>query len=337
MSNISSCSEGPRTRSKSTSNIPDILPYPGYTVTRTKSKILPRKYYEINLEDIPSDCESVDNVVDSDSDIVVLDDNQLTENDIFECENVKSFEINDSMENNDSCYSDKCIDGIWEEKSRCFDNHPFTSDFGPNIPDHSISTLDIFFCLFPKSFIETLVRQTNLYATQTKKKFEKVTFNEMKQFLGINILMGLKKSPSYRNYWSKDIAMNDPYISSIIMNRFGFLLSNLHMADNSKAPKKGEPGFDKLYKVRSLLDTLSKTFEECYKSSQFQSCDESMIKFTGRSSLKQYMPLKPIPRGYKVWVRSDKSGFVCQFQIYEGKIDQTIEKSLGTRVIKDLT
>lgn len=56
MSNISSCSEGPRTRSKSTtSNIPDILLYPGYTVTRTKSKILPRKYYEINLEDIPSD------------------------------------------------------------------------------------------------------------------------------------------------------------------------------------------------------------------------------------------------------------------------------------------
>lgn len=109
----------------------------------------------------------------------------------------------------------------------------------------------------------------------------------MKQFLGINILMGLKKSPSYRDYWSKDIAMNDPYISSImIVNRFGFLLSNLHMTDNSKAPKKGEPGFDK---VQLLLDTFSKTFDECYKPGQFQSCDESMIKFTGRSSLKQYV------------------------------------------------
>ena len=31
--------------------------------------------------------------------------------------------------------------------------------------------------------------------------------------------------------------------------------------------------------------------------------DEAMVKYKGRSSLKQYLPMKPIKRGFKVWVR----------------------------------
>ena len=63
-----------------------------------------------------------------------------------------------------------------------------------------------------------------------------------------------------------------------------------------------------------------------------------MIKFTGRSSLKQYMPMKPIKHGIKVWVLGDNSnGYFCDFQIYTGKQNGTAEKGLGARVVKDLT
>lgn len=62
-----------------------------------------------------------------------------------------------------------------------------------------------------------------------------------------------------------------------------------------------------------------------------------MIKFKGRSSLRQYMPMKPVKRGYKIWVRADSSGYMCEFQIYTGKLEQTTEKNLGQRVVKDLT
>lgn len=62
-----------------------------------------------------------------------------------------------------------------------------------------------------------------------------------------------------------------------------------------------------------------------------------MIRFKGRSSLKQYLPNKPIKRGFKVWVRADKFGFVCEFQIYVGKIDGRSEKLLGERVVRDLS
>ncbi len=45
-----------------------------------------------------------------------------------------------------------------------------------------------------------------------------------------------------------------------------------------------------------------------------------MVKYKGRSALKQYVPKKPIRRGFKVWVRADNhNGFVCDFQVYTGK------------------
>lgn len=75
-----------------------------------------------------------------------------------------------------------------------------------------------------------------------------------------------------------------------------------------------------------------------YASTKDQAIDESMIAFKGRSSLKQYMPQKPIKRGYKVWVRADAYGYICKFQIYTGKNKDTqeIEQNLGGIVVLDL-
>ncbi|XP_046687562.1 piggyBac transposable element-derived protein 4-like [Homalodisca vitripennis] len=103
-------------------------------------------------------------------------------------------------------------------------------------------------------------------------------------------------------------------------------------------PNRQDPAYDKLFKIRPFLDTLSRTFLESYQPKEFQSVDESMIRFKGRSTLKQYMPLKPVKGGYKVWVRADESGFICEFQIYTGRLrDGRAEKLLGERVVRDLT
>ncbi|XP_050305079.1 piggyBac transposable element-derived protein 4-like [Anthonomus grandis grandis] len=150
--------------------------------------------------------------------------------------------------------------------------------------------------------------------------------------------MGIKKLPSYKDYWSSRLEMRDPLISSIMSrDRFSWMLANLHLNDNSVQPGRDHQNFDKLYKLRPLLDVLSDTYKNALKPSQHQAIDESMIRFKGRSSLKQYTPKKPVKRGYKVWIRSENSGYVCQFQIYTGKIGQMTEKSLGGRVVRDLT
>ena len=64
------------------------------------------------------------------------------------------------------------------------------------------------------------------------------------------------------------------------------------------------------------------------------SVDEAMIKFKGRSSLKQYMPKKPIKRGIKMWCRADSvNGYLCNFGIYTGKTGaDTILDSIGIYV-----
>ena len=62
------------------------------------------------------------------------------------------------------------------------------------------------------------------------------------------------------------------------------------------------------------------------------SVDEAMVKFflKGCSSLKQYMPRKPIKR------RDAHNGFTCDFQVYLGASDSP-EKDLGIRATIDVT
>ncbi|XP_047105107.1 piggyBac transposable element-derived protein 4-like [Schistocerca piceifrons] len=117
----------------------------------------------------------------------------------------------------------------------------------------------------------------------------------METFLGLNILMGIKPQASYRDYWRSEPNLHDTFISSMtIVNRFGWLLSNLHLNGNSCMPN-------------------------AYHLSEYVGVDESMIKFKGRSSLKQILPRKKtIKRGYKVWMLADKSGYALKFDVHTG-------------------
>jgi len=71
-------------------------------------------------------------------------------------------------------------------------------------------------------------------------------------------------------------------------NRFGFLLSHhlYLMNDNSKESKKEQPGFDKLYKVRPIIEKFFKHSKLILNQTNIQSIHESMIRFKARCSLK---------------------------------------------------
>lgn len=227
------------------------------------------------------------------------------------------------------------------DTSLCINKNEFVEESGPNVPDSIESPTDLFLHLFPEELISHLTFHTNLYAVQQSggnHGFIPTDNKEIKVFLGINLLMGIKRLPSYRDYWSSNPLLRDEYISSAMSrDRFSWFLSNFHINDNSTQPRRNDPNYDKLYKLRPLLDTLSQTFLLSLKPHENQAVDESMIRFKGRSSIRQYMPMKPIKRGYKVWIRADSSGYVCQFQIYTGKSENTTEKNLGKRVVLDLT
>lgn len=171
-------------------------------------------------------------------------------------------------------------------------------------------------------------------------KWSPLTVPELKAFLGVSILMGIARLPSTSDYWSQQCLLGDfPIITNAFpRNCFWAIVWNLYFNDNSQAAPRGDPNFDKLHKVRPLIDKLGTKFLTLYNLHRENSIDEAMVLYKGQSSLKQYMPKKPIKRGFKVFCRCDsRNGYSCSFQLYTGKVGQATETNLGARVIKDLS
>ena len=59
--------------------------------------------------------------------------------------------------------------------------------------------------------------------------------------------------------------------------------------------------------------------------------------------MKQYLPMKPVKRGFKVWVRADAvTGYFCDFNVYTGRPssadgEEQSELGLGEQVVLELT
>lgn len=148
------------------------------------------------------------------------------------------------------------------------------------------SPIVLFLSIISVAFMEEIVFQTNLYATQTGKSYSQVTLQELYLFLTINILIRVKKLQSYRNFWSSDELLHDNYIAKQIPERFSWILSHLHLNNNTLQPRPDADNFEKLYKVRRLLSHLFERYENIFRPGKCQAIDESMIKFISRSSLK---------------------------------------------------
>jgi hypothetical protein len=91
--------------------------------------------------------------------------------------------------------------------------------------------------------------------------------------------------PNVRNYWSASLGYRQ--ISDVMSkNESERIRRFLHFADNTKMPERNDANYDKLYKLRPVIDALN---------SKSQSTK-------ARHHLKQYLPAKPHNWGYKLYV-----------------------------------
>jgi hypothetical protein len=104
-------------------------------------------------------------------------------------------------------------------------------------------------------------------------------------------------------------------------NEFYRICSALHLSDNTKQSQLSKSSKEfRLFKVFDFICLLKRNFQENFVLGTNICIEESMIKFKGRSSLKQYLPSKPIKRGYKVWCLANfVTGYSYNFDIYNGK------------------
>lgn len=95
-----------------------------------------------------------------------------------------------------------------------------------------------------------------------------------------------------------------------------------------------------MWKVRPLLDAISKQCKELYTPHRELSIDESMIGTKCRLSFIQYMPIYVYTKwGIKVWARCDAiTGYIFSFDVYTGAdpAKPTHPKGLAYDVVMDL-
>lgn len=219
----------------------------------------------------------------------------------------------------------------------------FSYPVGPTSRTKQATTpLEVFMLFVTVVVLESIVRQTLLFANVKGVAFSEFYLEELQAFIALNVAMGMLKLPEIKDYWCTNVILSTPWFSSIMpRDRFFTILRCLHLVDSSQQKKAGEPGFDALYKVRPLIDHFSAVFPIYYQPNREVSIDEMMIGTRCRVSFLQFMPKKPCRFGLKVWVLAEATtGYVLGFQIYTGAVLSAVSsaetKGLGYRVVMDL-
>ena len=134
-----------------------------------------------------------------------------------------------------------------------------------------------------------IVDETNRYAEtcmggEKYAKWTKLSIEGLQAYLGFMIVMEIVKSPSLYDYWKNDPYYHyTPIADRISRDRFMDISRYLHFVDNVTLALPGTPQYDRLGKVRPILDFLNNKFLTLYNPNHDNSIDKAMIKFKGRS------------------------------------------------------
>ena len=100
---------------------------------------------------------------------------------------------------------------------------------------------------------------------------------EFAQFLGVVVNMSIISLPRSRLYWSRQLGV--AHISNVMSReRFEQIKKFIHFNDNALMVPPGDDNFDRLFKVRPLLNHLQLKFNNI-PMDQMMCVDEQMVPF----------------------------------------------------------
>ena len=118
---------------------------------------------------------------------------------------------------------------------------------------------------------------------QAFEKFTPVTEEEICAYLGFCILMAVNQLPSITDYWRTDEVYHyAPVANRISRDRFLDITRYLHFTDNRSLPSRTDPTYDRLQKVRPVIDVVFEACTASYDPTQNITVDEAMIALKGR-------------------------------------------------------
>lgn len=200
-------------------------------------------------------------------------------------------------------------------------NCPFT---------HYSKPIDFFHLIFTKELLNDILSWTNARATERidnekrRKNKMKLWFNmeekELKAFLGVLLTMGIVRMPGIHCYWETNSRLFSSYGVTDLFSkrRFIDIFSSLCLRDpflNNNNPN------DKLFKIFPFVVSIISQSQYHYIPERDLTIDESMVPFSGRHKLVQFMPLKPIRYGFKAFLLCEAaSGYVLRWKLYTGEL-----------------
>ena len=119
--------------------------------------------------------------------------------------------------------------------------------------------------------------------------------------------------------------MNNSGLHEIFtLRRFSKIGNFFCVSDKSMEVPHDHSMYDKLYKVRPVVEQINRLFPLYYKGSGHQVIDERYIKMASHDSIRQYCKSKPGAKfAWKVWLRCDsqtpQNPYLLQFIPYMGK------------------
>ncbi|PNF14142.1 hypothetical protein B7P43_G17736 [Cryptotermes secundus] len=208
------------------------------------------------------------------------------------------------------------------------------------------STTFCVFMLYFAGIIRLLVEETNRYCHQYLDRLQDgpsprpdVIDSEMFQFLEIIIQMGHDIRDRLKDYCSTAEQFATPFYSNTMKrDRFLHILRFLHSADSNTETDRNADNYDRLWKIRTIFDTLNHSYEKCYNPSENLAIDEIIFKFKGRVVFRQYIPKKHKRFGIKTFKICDAAGYTYDMKVYLGKdrtrADQDVTATHAT--VRDL-
>ncbi|KAJ8346484.1 hypothetical protein SKAU_G00278850 [Synaphobranchus kaupii] len=190
--------------------------------------------------------------------------------------------------------------------------HPFAPARTPGAQldfTKEYSPLELFQLTFSQSVVQTL-------CTNTNKKAQR------------RIDQGMKTP------WS-------PLEPVFSRTRFEAISWALHISDpdtdGQNDALRGTDRYDRLFRLRPLIDEVVAACRSFYQPRQQLSIDERMVAMKARIGFKQYMKAKPIKWGFKLFVLSDAcNGYTCDFNVYTGKQKSPTGKGLSHDTVINL-
>lgn len=236
----------------------------------------------------------------------------------------------------------------WNHIDLTFNVYPFNPDnetigINSDITEtmQECDPIHFFNLFFNDGVVNLLVTETNRYAQQCIQSIQQrpysrlakwidCTANEIRQFFGIVMFMGLNVLPSIAHYWRND----DLYVSSVskVMsrNRFELILRVLHCANNETYTQS-----NRLHKIEKLVTLVNENFKNVLIPKDKLCVDESMVPFLGRLIFRQYLKNKRHRYGVKVFKLCAEGGYCITYKIYSGK-EQKRAKDLSAKVVMEL-